>query len=76
MGALKSGDHAGDSVVECGLTLQIGLPETGEEIEVVLPAALVKVFANGVRDIRVSRDAGGGNWLGNATFLPASSREA
>ena len=68
-GLLQGGDHTGDGVVESGLAFQIGLPESGEELEVVVPPALVEAFADGVRDVGVADDAGSRVGVGNSTFL-------
>ena len=56
---LEGGDHAGDGVAEGGAAVEVGLPETLEDVEVVFPAALVEAFAEGIGDV-----AGGGSAAG------------
>src|SRR5690242_2307123 len=45
---LEGGNHVGDGVVEADLAVEIGLPIFGEDAEVVVPAALIEAFADGI----------------------------
>src|SRR5690348_3878256 len=44
----EGGDHVGDGVVEADFAVEIGLPIFGEDAEVIVPAALIEAFADGV----------------------------
>src|ERR1700730_8998482 len=48
---LKRRDHAGDGVVEGGATVKVGLPEFLQQLEIVVPAALIEAFAQGVGSV-------------------------
>src|SRR3989442_2156303 len=56
---LEGGDHAGDGVAEGGAAVEVGLPETLENVEIVFPAAFVEAFAEGVGSV-----SGGGGAAG------------
>src|SRR6267142_1460929 len=55
-GHSEGGDHAGDGVAEGGVAVEVGLPETLEDVEIVFPAAFVQAFAEGVGSV-----SGGGS---------------
>src|ERR1700731_4285127 len=54
---LKRRDHAGDGVVEGGATVKVGLPEFLQQLEIVVPAALLKAFAQLVGSVATSAAA-------------------
>ena len=54
---LERGDHVGDGVVKCGFVVEVGLPEPGEELEVIVPAALVEAFADGIGNVAAAGNA-------------------
>src|SRR5215470_16342351 len=56
-GALQRGHHARDGVIKSSFSIKVRLPETLQEFEIALPAALVKAFAEGISVVSVSRSA-------------------
>src|SRR5713226_1243463 len=54
---LKRGDHARNGVVERRFAVEVRLPESLQEVEIVLPAALVEALANGVGSVPISQNA-------------------
>src|SRR5580704_12886282 len=47
----ERGDDVRDSVVEGGFAVEVRLPEAFEELQVLVPAALVEAFAESVRSV-------------------------
>src|SRR6266571_357050 len=60
----QGGHHASNGVIEGGFAVEVRLPESLQEVEIVFPAALVESFANRIGTIPVSRNA--------ATFVSLS----
>src|SRR6266851_2532274 len=63
--ALQRGDHACDGVVERSSAVKIRLPEFLQQLEIVIPAALIQAFAQRIRSITAA---------GHATIVVASGR--
>src|SRR6267154_5906263 len=49
--ALQRGDHACDGVVERSSAVKVRLPEFLQQLEIVIPTALVQAFAQGVGSV-------------------------
>src|SRR5712692_10077836 len=56
--------HARNGVIERRFAVEVRLPESLQEVEIVFPAALVEALANGISAVPISRNA--------ATFLSLS----
>src|ERR1700730_6241319 len=49
--ASEGGDDMGDSVIEGRLAIEVGLPESFEKLEVIVPAALIESFTERVGSV-------------------------
>ena len=53
----KRGNHTGDGIAEAGLAVEVRLPESLQELQVIAPASLVETFTDGVRSVTATWDA-------------------